>query len=62
MDRHVGGSANDIGGDLLLFTPQKGEAFVTNANTAYQETAALPNRGKVRPVRFFLWRTTVDAL
>lgn len=61
-DRLVGGSVNDIGGDLLLFTPQKGEAFVTNANTAYQETAALPNRGKVRPVRFFLWRTTVDAL
>lgn len=61
-DRLVGGSTNDIGGDLLLFTPQKGDAFVTNANSAVSETAALPNKGKTRQVRFFLWRTTVDAL
>jgi hypothetical protein len=62
FDRTVGGATNDIGGDLLLFTPPDGDAFVSNADLTVQAKANLPSKGTKRQMRIFLWRTTVDPL
>jgi hypothetical protein len=46
----------DIGGNLLLITPQVGQAFVSAANMTSQQNAAVYSNPPRRTLRMLLWR------
>lgn len=64
--RQVWTASTDIGGNLLLFTPRDGPAFVSTGSPVeigaglQTPSARLPGRPGRRALKLFLWRTELD--
>jgi hypothetical protein len=61
-DRQVWTGETDIGGNLMVLTPARGESFVAVGNTGVEERAALPSRPGRRNLKLFLWRTELSPI
>ncbi len=55
-DRVVWSGAQDIGGNLSVFTPRDSDAFVTTGNLSVEEETKLPARAQSSGARIYLWR------
>jgi hypothetical protein len=55
-DREVWRGNTDVGGNLLLLTPQDSAPFVSAANMGTSERAALVENKRARVPRIFQWR------
>jgi hypothetical protein len=61
-DRQVWTGETDIGGNLMVLTPARGDSFVAVGNTGVAERAALPARAGRRNLKLFLWRTELSPI